>query len=64
MKDAHRYMDGIFRFYTFFDKISYKILFIPSYGLKDMNLARITCLQEFSEKRKRKKLGLLNMART
>jgi hypothetical protein len=38
----------------FSDKISYKILFIPSYGLKDMNLARITYLQEFSEKRKRK----------
>jgi hypothetical protein len=48
----------------FSDKLTYKILFFSSYGLKDMNLARITYLQEFSEKRKRKKLGLLNMART
>jgi hypothetical protein len=38
----------------FSDPKTYKILCIPSYGLKDMNLARITYLQEFSEKRKRK----------
>jgi hypothetical protein len=34
----------------FSDKLSYKILFISSYGLKDMNLARFACVQEFSEK--------------
>jgi hypothetical protein len=29
------------------DKNSYKIPFIPSYGLKDTNLARFAFLQEF-----------------
>jgi hypothetical protein len=29
------------------DKFSYKILFISSYGLEDMNLARFAYLQEF-----------------
>jgi hypothetical protein len=33
----------------FSDKNSYKILFISSYGLKDMNYARFKYLQEFSE---------------
>jgi hypothetical protein len=31
----------------FSDKISYKILFISSYGSKDMNLPRFAYLQEF-----------------
>jgi hypothetical protein len=34
----------------FFDKLSYKILFILSYSLKDMNLASFKHLQQFSEK--------------
>jgi hypothetical protein len=34
----------------FSDKFSYKILFISSYGLKDMNLASFKHLQQFSEK--------------
>jgi hypothetical protein len=29
------------------DKISYKILFISSYGLKDIDLTSFTYLQEF-----------------
>jgi hypothetical protein len=33
----------------FFDKLSYKILFILSYGLKDTNLTSLEHLQEFSE---------------
>jgi hypothetical protein len=33
----------------FSDKLSYKILCIPSYGLKDVNLARFKLLQQFSE---------------
>jgi hypothetical protein len=31
----------------FSDKFSYKILCIPSYGLKDVNLARFKLLQQF-----------------
>jgi hypothetical protein len=34
----------------FSDKLSYKILFISSYRLKDMNLASFKHLQHFSEK--------------
>jgi hypothetical protein len=34
----------------FSDKLSYKILFIPNYGLKDMNLARFAQILEFSVK--------------
>jgi hypothetical protein len=37
----------------FFDKCSYKILFISSFRSKDMNLARITHFLRFSEKQKR-----------
>jgi hypothetical protein len=37
----------------FSDQLSYKILFIPSYGLKDMNLPRFAYLQEFGEKKNR-----------
>jgi hypothetical protein len=33
----------------FFDLLSYKIHFIPSYGLKDMIYARFAYLQEFSK---------------
>jgi hypothetical protein len=33
----------------FFDKISYKILFILSYGLKDIDLTSFTYLQEFQK---------------
>jgi hypothetical protein len=33
----------------FSDKLSYKIFFILSYGLKDMNLTRFAYLQGFSE---------------
>jgi hypothetical protein len=59
MQDANRFMDGIFRFYgfgkkkdsmDFSDKLSYKILFILSYGLEDMNLARFKYLQQFFQK--------------
>jgi hypothetical protein len=41
----------------FSDKFSYKILFISSYGLKDINLARFKYLQEFSEKKNRNWAG-------
>jgi hypothetical protein len=34
----------------FSDKLSYKILFISSYGLKDTNFARWKYLQEFQKK--------------
>jgi hypothetical protein len=34
----------------FSDKNSYKIHFIPSYGLKDMNFARLKHLQDFFQK--------------
>jgi hypothetical protein len=34
----------------FSDKLSYKILFIPSYGLGDINLASFKHLQQFSKK--------------
>jgi hypothetical protein len=37
----------------FSDKFSYKIRFIPSYGLKDMDLASLTPLQQFSEIREK-----------
>jgi hypothetical protein len=47
MQDANKYTDGIFRFYDFSDKLSYKILSILSYGLKVMNLPRFAYLQEF-----------------
>jgi hypothetical protein len=33
----------------FSNKLLYKILFIPSYGLKDTDLARITHFLQFSE---------------
>jgi hypothetical protein len=45
-------MNSIFRFYTFSDKLSYKIRFALSYSLKDMVLARFDKLQEFSENSK------------
>jgi hypothetical protein len=35
----------------FSDKLSYKILFISSYKLKDMDLASMTPLQQFLENR-------------
>jgi hypothetical protein len=41
----------------FSDKLSYKILFILSYRLKDMNFARYTQLQQFSEEKKEKQTG-------
>jgi hypothetical protein len=34
----------------FSDKLSYKTLFIPSYGLEDMNLARFKYLQQLFRK--------------
>jgi hypothetical protein len=39
----------------FSDKFSYKILFIPSYGLENMNLARFAYLQEFWKTEREKK---------
>jgi hypothetical protein len=36
----------------FSDKLSYKILFISGYGLKDMNFARFKHFLLFSEKQK------------
>jgi hypothetical protein len=36
----------------FSDPKTYKILFVSSYGLKDMNLARFKYLQGFSEEKK------------
>jgi hypothetical protein len=36
----------------FSDKLSYKILFISSYGLKDMNLAKFKHLQQFFRKQR------------
>jgi hypothetical protein len=41
----------------FSDKLSYKILFISSYRLKDINLARLKYLQEFSEKKREVETG-------
>jgi hypothetical protein len=35
----------------FSEQFSYKTLFISSYGLEDMNLARIKQIQQFSENR-------------
>jgi hypothetical protein len=55
MHDANKYMDGIFRFYAFFDKLSYKILCFSSYGLKDMKNTRFTNLQEFQKTEERRK---------
>jgi hypothetical protein len=52
MRDANRYIDGIFKFYTFFDKLSYKTLSILSYGLKDMIYARFAYLLEFFGKQR------------
>jgi hypothetical protein len=40
----------------FSDKLSYKILFISSYGLKDTNFARFKHLQEFQKTKQKKKL--------
>jgi hypothetical protein len=37
----------------FFDKFSYKILFISSYQSKDMNLASLTPLQQFFRKQRK-----------
>jgi hypothetical protein len=37
----------------FSDQLSYKILFISSYDLKDMILARLTYLQQFYRKQRR-----------
>jgi hypothetical protein len=37
----------------FSDQLSYKILFISTYGLEDMILARFKYLQEFSEKKQK-----------
>jgi hypothetical protein len=37
-------------FTHFSDKLSYKTLFIPSYGLKVMNFAKYTHLQQFLDK--------------
>jgi hypothetical protein len=37
----------------FSDKLSYKILFILSYGLKDMNFAKFKHLQNFQGKKNR-----------
>jgi hypothetical protein len=34
----------------FSDKLSYKILFISSYSLEDVNFVRFKYLQQFSEK--------------
>jgi hypothetical protein len=42
----------------FSDKISYKIHFIPRYGLKDMDFARFKYSQEFSAKQKNAGLKL------
>jgi hypothetical protein len=36
----------------FSEQLSYKILFITSYGLKDINFASFKHLQQFSEKQK------------
>jgi hypothetical protein len=41
------YLDSTY----FFDKFSYKILFILSYHLKDINFASFAYLQEFLENR-------------
>jgi hypothetical protein len=46
-------MNDIFRFYAFFDKLSYKIHFIPSNGLKDMNFARSHTCRNFLKNRER-----------
>jgi hypothetical protein len=50
----------------FFDKFSYKILFISSYDLKDINFARLKHFLQFSENRKRGKrfLTQVELART
>jgi hypothetical protein len=40
----------------FSDKISYKILFISSYGSKDINFARLEQILQFSAKQRREEL--------
>jgi hypothetical protein len=40
----------------FSDKLSYKIYFIPSYGLKDINFARSAYLQQFRKTGNRDKI--------
>jgi hypothetical protein len=58
MQDANKYMNGIFRFYTFFEQLSYKILFIPSYRIEDIILASFTHVQQFSENREQLRIFL------
>jgi hypothetical protein len=52
MRDANRDMNAIFRFFTFFDKLSYRKHFVSSYNSKDMNYARFAYLQQFHRKLK------------
>jgi hypothetical protein len=40
----------------FSDKIAYKIFFISSYGLKDIDLTSFTYLQEFQKKTENERL--------
>jgi hypothetical protein len=42
----------------FFEQFSYKILFISTYQLKDINFARYTHVQQFPENRER--LGIFS----
>jgi hypothetical protein len=47
MRNANRYIDAYLNSMHFSEKFSYKILFISSYGSKDMHLPRFAYLQEF-----------------
>jgi hypothetical protein len=48
----------------FSDKLSYKILCISSYSLKDMNYTRFTYLQEFQKTERGKKTVRAELGRT
>jgi hypothetical protein len=50
MQYANKHMDDKFRLVTFSDKVSYKILCISSYRLKDTNFARYAHLQQYFSK--------------
>jgi hypothetical protein len=51
MQDAKRYTDSISNSMHFSDPITYKTHFIPTYGLKDMNLARYKHFLKFQKNR-------------
>jgi hypothetical protein len=55
MRDASRWMDGIFMFSTFFWSIFIRTLFISKYSLKDMIYTRYTHILGFQKNREKGK---------